>query len=150
MKINNVVLKARLNCKVDEIYNKCIEYKSTPQMLIYKSKTYKIIIFKNAKCRIMGRHIPVNNLPLPITIEDVQTMSATHDLGKSLNLIHVASKLPHATQFEPEIFPAIRFIIFKPTCVNVFASGKVTMLGLKSEVDGHIILFKLNKLLQSI
>ena len=34
--------------------------------------------------------------------------------------------------FEPELFPALRILTYNPICVNVFATGKVVLLGLRS------------------
>ena len=34
--------------------------------------------------------------------------------------------------FEPELFPALRYIKYNPLCVNIFSSGKVVILGLKT------------------
>lgn len=34
--------------------------------------------------------------------------------------------------YEPELFPALRMTEFNPMCVNVFSSGKIVIMGLKT------------------
>ena len=34
--------------------------------------------------------------------------------------------------YEPELFPALRYKKYNPLCVNIFASGKIVILGIRS------------------
>ena len=95
----------------------------------------KMIIFKSGKCRLMGCKRPLtsfDNLPLKVVIKSIQSVTVRFDLGLGpLNLNELAKRIK--CQYEPELFPAaLRLIEFNPLCVNVFASGKVVILGLRN------------------
>ena len=49
--------------------------------------------------------------------------------------------------YNAEIFPAFHIKAFKPMSVNVFASGKVVVMGVKNECDAYDIEDKLDFLL---
>ena len=49
-------------------------------------------------------------------------------LGKLGNFCHYNSI---SYLFEPELFPALRLTSFDPLCINIFASGKCMILGLR-------------------
>lgn len=105
-----------------------------PQMLVYKTSIGKLLIFKSGKCRLMGCKKPITNIDLPITDLQIQSVTATMDLGVKLDLPLLATRLTSSNcVYEPELFPALRLTrSFNPLCVNVFASGKVVILGLKT------------------
>ena len=113
--------------------------KRPPQMLTYKSENgASLLVFASGKCRIMGCKKPIistiNMFPIPFNIKCIQSATACFSLGYTLNLIKLAQQIgPQDCLFEPELFPALRVTKkFNPLCVNVFASGKVTILGLKT------------------
>ena len=62
---------------------------------------------------------------------DIQNIVATYDLKRKLDLATIASH--HRLEFEPELFPAVRYRIedLKVT-VNIFHTGKCTILGAKT------------------
>jgi TATA-box binding protein (TBP) (component of TFIID and TFIIIB) len=97
-----------------------------------------IVIFPSGKCRIMGcKWFPVD-LPYGMKVKRMQSATVTLDLERQFNLIRLSHRLKNC-QYEPELFPAIRLMDFNPLCVNVFASGKVTIVGLRRLNYKHII-----------
>ena len=99
----------------------------------------KMIIFRSGKCRLMGLRKPITapeELQLPLRVVNLQLQSATAvmQLGYQVHLLTLAKCLPlKYFMYEPELFPALRLTLFNPLCVNVFSSGKVTILGLRSD-----------------
>ena len=41
--------------------------------------------------------------------------------------------------YEPELFPAMRLIEYNPLCVNLFPSGKIVILGIKTMDYSNIV-----------
>jgi Transcription factor TFIID (or TATA-binding protein, TBP) len=151
MKINNIVIAGVIKDDTCIEYNRIV--KGPPYMQIYKTNGYTLIKFKSRKCRIMGRKIPPK-LPFSVNERRVQTMSASHTCKerRSINLkeaTHHFKQLGYKIEYEPEIFPAMRLLDFNPICVNLFSSGKVTLLGLKNEKQGHDIVLKIENCLRS-
>ena len=61
----------------------------------------------------------------------IQNIVATYDHCKPLSLYHIAER--HCLEFEPEMFPAVRYRIPDiAVTVNIFHTGKCTILGAKS------------------
>ena len=60
-----------------------------------------------------------------------QTMTATCQFPSIVNLNNFANNTSLVTRYNPELFPAVQVLNYKPISVNVFASGKVTICGLK-------------------
>ena len=106
--------------------------KKFPQMLIYTScdphQPCKFLVFQSGKCRIMGCKKtlvnPTKCFPaFPLKMITVQSITATLNLGRSLNLIRLSHQLPRKhCLFEAELFPALRLMgsEFLPHCINVF------------------------------
>jgi TATA-box binding protein (TBP) (component of TFIID and TFIIIB) len=151
--IININYKGRLVNKLKECEFLGI---SSPQMIIRESMDLehpcRLIIFKSGKCRIMGCKKPLPhrlNMCFPtftVIIQKIQSITVSLDIGRSLNLITLAHCLPPGSYiFEAELFPALRLMgrQFLPHCVNVFASGKIMILGIHS-------LANVNKLCQRI
>ena len=139
MKIVNINYKGFVIKPEDNIDYGELCKKQSPQSLTYKSNDGEtLLVFASGKCRVMGckKHIshPTNMFPIPIQITHIQSVTATLDLGYTLNLYALAKQIGmKRCIFEPEIFPALRLTRdFAPLCVNVFASGKVVILGLKT------------------
>ena len=105
-----------------------------PCQFVDKSGPYTLIFFKTGKCRIMGCKSPINTKLLEYPIVDIQVQSVTVsiDLGFIVNLTLLSKKLKQNCLFEPELFPALRYNKYNPLCVNIFNSGKIIILGLKS------------------
>ena len=98
-----------------------------------------MIIFKCGKCRLMGCKQPIQTKivedgPVKISISRIQSVSVTFDVGAPLSLSQLGNFCHRESiqyLFEPELFPALRLTQFSPLCVNIFASGKCVILGLK-------------------
>ena len=70
----------------------------------------------------------------------LQTMTATFKFPKPINL-YMLNNLPTTSRYNPELFPALQLLDYKPVSVNVFASGKVTICGLK-DIDFAVDIIK--------
>ena len=105
-----------------------------PKQYIHKCKDYTIIIFKSGKCRIMGckTELLISTLPFKINNIKIQSLTISESLGETVNLYKLAVKLDRDAMYEPELFPALRLLKFNPLCVNIFASGKIIILGIKT------------------
>ena len=114
-----------------------------PYQKIVPLQKGKLVIFTSGKCRIMGLNQPLTGDEVfPVSINDlrIQSVTAVHDLGFSINLLTLARLLPRKDfMFEPELFPALRLKKFNPLCVNVFASGKIVILGLKKLTNQNVL-----------
>ena len=106
------------------------------QLSIPVDNVGKILLFPSGKCRLMGLKKPYSEkMHLPIKIYDIeiQSITVTFNVGHRINLLKVASQLGRRDRiYEPELFPALRLTKFNPICVNVFSTGRVVILGLKS------------------
>ena len=131
MPIANINYKATVQGELfSEINFKSYQY-------VHDTGEFKIIFFKSGKCRIMGckrplcRKIIAFSSCLKIRVQRIQSITFTHDLQRTINLFKL-SKSSYMIQYEPEIFPAARLMDFRPLCVNVFASGKIVITGLRT------------------
>lgn len=151
MKVTNINYKGYIvnDYKISKYLK---ETKNTPHKFIYTDPVhgYKILIFKSKKIRIMKCKELPKNLPFNIKIKSIQSISAIHSIGKSINLIKLNNMYKEITIFEPEIFPAVRFTCFNKNCVNVFRTGKITILGIKNFSEGKNICNKLDDLLKNV
>ena len=108
-----------------------------PQMIKLKNEKGTLVVFKSGKCRLMGCKEPItstkNLFPFPIVLTKMQSATVSMDVGTSLNLYKIAKSMgSRKCIYEPELFPALRITKeLLPLCVNVFASGKVIILGIK-------------------
>ena len=63
---------------------------------------------------------------------EIQSATVTDNFGKSISLSTLANRLTSKRcRYAPKIFPAARLLQFNPLCVNVFATGKIVILGVK-------------------
>lgn len=76
----------------------------------------------------------MKTFPYPVEDLVLQSITVTCDLERSINL-HALSQKTKCI-YEPELFPALRLSQYDPLCVNIFSSGKVVILGIKS-LDYH-------------
>ena len=135
MSIVNINYHAKLIKQLPPHY---FQNKRPPQQVILPcAHNGRLVIFKSGKCRIMGCKSPltdVTSLPLPLVVTRIQSITVKLELGKTINLRELANTLgSHNCTYEPEIFPALRLTKdFLPLCVNVFASGKIIILGIKT------------------
>lgn len=114
-----------------------VQFSLTPpqQAAIKIPGKYTILVFKSGCCRLMGCKSAVTNKfvacgNIIVRVERIQSITVLYDLGKQINLYELAKR--RRVMFEPELFPAARLMEFNPLCVNVFASGKVVVTGLKT------------------
>ena len=80
----------------------------------------------------MGCKKPIEKNELQYDIQNIrmQSMTVVINLGLGINLYKLSKLIK--CWFEPELFPALRINKYDPICVNVFASGKIVILGLKN------------------
>jgi len=60
-------------------------------------------------------------------------MTATHNYERTIDLIKLADEPD--TCYNAELFPAVQIKTFKPIHINVFASGKIIVCGVKDELQ---------------
>ena len=124
--------------------------KFKPIQFIEKCDDYTIIIFKSGKCRIMGCKKKLCYLkPLRFKIENIKVQSVTvvEKLNQILNLHKLSVMLDCDAMYEPELFPALRFLKFNPMCVNIFSTGKVIILGIRVDDCENIVSDIMNTIL---
>ena len=121
-----------------------------PRQYVCKLPQYTIVIFPNRQCRIMGCKSPIKSISTPfnIIIQRIQSCTVVINLKQSLNLYKLSLKLNCI--FEPELFPALRWLKYNPMCVNIFATGKVVVLGIKHLQYESIIQTIKNDLLNNL
>ena len=106
------------------------------QIVLSIDNVGKLLLFPSGKCRLMGLKRPFSvNMRLPLRIHDIeiQSITLTYNFGSRINLLKVSQIMPCTDHmYEPELFPALRLTKYNPICVNVFATGKVVILGVKS------------------
>ena len=120
---------------IDQKYIKNMEFPYTkPQQIVDRRGKHIILIFKTGKCRIMGCNKPIRMQDLQYNIKNIQIQSitVTMNVGQKIHLLKLESQLQQQCMYEPELFPALRFLKYNPLCVNIFSSGKVVILGLPS------------------
>jgi hypothetical protein len=154
--IKNINYKGRLASHEMEKF-KFPQDKMTPpphQEIFNLNDGVKLLVFSTGKCRLMGLKKPIDKemySRLPFVVNDLEIQSATvvTHVGCDLNLINLSNRLPLRERvFEPEMFPALRLTKYNPMCVNVFASGKIVILGMK-ELTNQNILSEIRKYIRS-
>jgi TATA-box binding protein (TBP) (component of TFIID and TFIIIB) len=135
MEIVNINYKGKIACKISTL--NFSKQRSSPQQLVYNcANGEKLLVFTSGKCRLMGCKTPIcstSDLPIPVMLTNISSITLVMKLDKSINLINLANKLgSKKCTYEPELFPAVRLTAFNPLCVNVFASGKIVILGVKT------------------
>ena len=104
-----------------------------PQHFIHKGQGFKMLIFRTGKCRVMGCKKPITEtLPYGIKIECIQSVTLSFEIGLKIDLLKLATTMGKDCIYEPEIFPALRYRKYNPLCVNIFATGKIVILGFKT------------------
>jgi len=150
LKIVNKVQIFRSNLTfalAEEIFDNCKVYVGRPTMIKVRISKNTLLIFKNGRCRIMGDALEQNDIlsTLPFMIHDckITTMTFVYDLNRKINCY----KLSGMFHFEPEIIVAAYAKM--PEHINVFPSGNIVMLGLKSEQRAYDILNTIYIMLES-
>lgn len=106
-----------------------------PKQYIYRDLNFTILIFKTGNCRIMGCRKPLTDftkLPFGIEIKSLQSMTVTYNFNQSIHLFKLVDLLGSDCSYEPELFPALRYLSYNPLCVNIFHTGKMTILGIRT------------------
>jgi TATA-box binding protein (TBP) (component of TFIID and TFIIIB) len=132
--------------------------KSQPEQYIVKFDNHStMLIFKSGKFRVMGSGdtpstilniLSVTNQFTPVLpIVSLQTMTGVYGYDRKIHL----DKLCTATSgyLDLENFPAVQIRKFSPVHVNVFASGCVTICGLKTIDYGHVIKAYIDSIIDS-
>src|SRR3981189_959542 len=126
-----------------EILNnvKCVKHQTCQleQLIIKILDGSTMLVFRTGKFRIMGgkiddleRHFNIYSITalydeFPEII--LQTMTAAYAYPYTINLSSLANNVE--CHYSAEIFSAVRIRTYKPISVNVFASVKVVICGLK-------------------
>ena len=114
-----------------------------PFQLVIKDPKGTLLLFSNGKFRIMGcideleaSFLPLSyiekvytNLSISFPSIILQSYTLKCDLGFHVNLEKMRINVPCI--YEPELFPALRIKQYMPISVNIFATGKVIVCGLK-------------------
>jgi TATA-box binding protein (TBP) (component of TFIID and TFIIIB) len=125
-------------------YKKAVMYEQQPQMAVIKSKNLKLVVFKSGKFRVMGPQTTAGAAcrlaqkyfkTEKIAPLEWQTSTVVLDLKRSINLAklyeHERVGTNRFVYYEPETFPGLTLNCFGSCHVNVFASGKVVITGIK-------------------
>ena len=155
--IRNINYKARVSHD-DLVKLNFTKVRPPYQLTIPIDNVGKLLLFPSGKCRLMGLKKPFSEdlqLPLKISNMEIQSITVTYNVGHRINLLKLAQLMSYSERmYEPELFPALRMTKFNPICVNVFSTGKVVILGLKSlsyqsflkSIDQELQLYKSDQL----
>ena len=160
-KITNSVYKSKLSKPIDLNFVACqvprsVLYNSQPRMLLISNGAVKLIFFKSGKFRLMGGGFhPTNRnafmqlstffpvLPHSIVTQlkrvklTCQTMTVTFSLFQAVKLRELHERIlkhnkgKNVGYCELECFPSLMIKLWDPIHINVFASGKVVLTGIK-------------------
>ena len=123
---------------------KCRSYNKKPPQLTVWFKKCTFVIFRSGKCRIMGNVCIEKAIPYLHTllhILDCRLISPPLLVSQTIvfqldpqytpiNLLYISNRVQDSNvRFEYECFPALSLHFWKPLHVNVFATGKVVVLG---------------------
>ena len=127
-----------------------------------------MLVYKTGKFRMIGKTLTYGNAvgmaaivfdlvsPYDVVGVELQTMTAAYTHPHRINLPLLASLIQSDSvktlcNYDAEQFPAVQILLWKPIHVNVFASGKVILLGLKSTAKAdEIIAALVTKLSSSV
>jgi TATA-box binding protein (TBP) (component of TFIID and TFIIIB) len=123
-------------------HKKAVMYERQPQMAVIKSKKLKLLIFKSGKFRVMGPQTTAGaacrlarKFFYRFTPLEWQTSTVVLDLKRRINLTKLyeyeRARTNDFIYYEPELFPALTLNRFGSCHVNVFATGKVVITGIK-------------------
>ena len=145
------------------VLSSSFQNKQPQQVIIKFFNDSTMLLFKTGKFRIMGRTLSladalknvciVTSLKTrKIPVLELQTMTAVHTFDHHLyldilrNLIQGNSRST-LCRYDAEHFPAVQVVKYKPIHVNVFATGKIVICGLKDLQVGEKILNELEPML---
>lgn len=145
--ITNTNYKGKIESKNKTLIDISREWKGKlyfkPRMVLIKYEDKKILIFNSFKVRIMGKgenHIEI--LRNIFNAYDIKLMSMTIkiELGFMINLNKQYSNKIINTL---ELFPALKFKTHNNVHVNIFASGKCILTGIREIHDIYLIRLEL-------
>ena len=152
--VTNVVVRAQILCPenklslVDFMPFAHIKFTHRPTMAKFYYEGVTILIFASLKCRSMGLPLNCDNdldliiakhkeimfnfimkFPWPLEMQDLtlSTATVTHQIPFTLSLN------TDYLMFEPELFSGAKLRVNDSAHVNVFATGKVVCLGIRSK-----------------
>src|SRR3977135_3441103 len=131
-------LRVRMMAGLNDI--KLIEHQTQPEQLVIRFVDGStVLFFKSGKFRIMGGKIDdlekhCNIYAITALFDQypkltLQTLTAAYAYPFKINLYELSDNIE--SHLNAESFPALLILKYKPITVNVFASGKVTICGLK-------------------
>ena len=134
MSIVNINYRGRITCNIGDI--QFPEMRAPPKQLVMEcGNGEKLLIFPSGKCRLMGCKSSVqcvSHYPIPIVLTNIFSVTVVMNIQRRIDLRQLATRLGNKKCiYEPELFPALRLTKFNPLCVNVFASGKIVIFGMK-------------------
>lgn len=116
-----------------------------PRMVVVAYEDKKILIFNSFKIRIMGKgenHRDILRNTFKAYDIELMSMTVKIDLGFSINL----HKQYHNKIINTlELFPALNLRTHNKIHVNIFASGKCILTGVRHILDIYLIRLKLLK-----
>ena len=154
MKTTNVTVKTHLGCSVNlkhlckSISNTVYNPSRFPALRIeHRSCTSKCIVFRTgyvfchgsnyqharSNVRKYTRMIQKRGYPVKLSKISIISVSVTHDIGLRMDYTTLKETF-HTLSYEPEIFASGASLKLGRIHVNIFKNGKITAVGLKSEV----------------
>ena len=115
-----------------------VKFKDGCTLLFFTTGKFRVNAKRVSRARAIRRARIITRLKTIRTpTMELQTMTAVYTLPHKIILIKLADMLQDLKRkpvmhFEPEIFPAVQIIKYKPIHINVFASGSIVICGLKS------------------
>src|SRR5271167_2312137 len=134
-----------------------LQVKPPIQLIIKFDDGSTMLVFKTGKFRIMGKmddldaHFNIFSVTLlynDIPNIKLQTMTACFTFPHRVNLALLADNIE--SYYNTESFPTLRVLKYKPISINVFASGKVIITGLRDDTSALHIELELTSLLYKL
>ena len=125
-----------------------------PKQIVIKLSTFSILIFTTGQCRVMGRvsltqaqtaisdlHLIYHSVVEPVVQVSQTVVFQLDSMHLPINLYKFAHEYSNDSniQFEPELFPSLSLHYWKPLHINVFSTGKVTVLGFNASASINTI-----------
>ena len=154
--VTNVVVRAQILCPVNRLSLDDfmpfadIKFTHRPTMAMFYFKGVTILIFTSLKCRSMGLPLNCDNdldliiarhkeimfdfimkFSWPLEIQDLTLSTATATVTHQIPF--TVSLNTDYLMFEPELFSGAKLRVNDSAHVNVFGTGKVVCLGIRSK-----------------
>ena len=153
MKTTNVTVKSHLGCELDlthlsDVLNNVIYNPSrfSALRIEHRKCSSKCMVFRTgfvcchgtnyrearSNLRKYARIIQKRGYPVKLDRIVLMTVSVVHDIGLPVDYATLKETIS-SLSYEPEIFPSGACVKLGRIHVNIFKSGKITAVGLKSE-----------------